>query len=48
LFDHAVKYTGKSRQEKITSVIERMGDADTLFVNVLEEVSWLVNIKATG
>ena len=48
--DHDVKYSGLTRELKIGKVLQLMKDAkvDALFVGMLEEISWLLNVKATG
>ena len=48
--DHDLKYSGLSRELKIGKVLNQMKDdkVDCLFVGMLEEISWLLNIKATG
>ena len=48
--DHDLKYSGLTRELKIGKVLQLMKDAkvDALFVGMLEEISWLLNVKATG
>lgn len=50
LIDHELKYAGLSRELKLSKVLQSMQEAgiDTLFVGMLEEISWLLNVKATG
>ena len=47
---HEEKYSGVSSQVKLDKVSDLMEkqDVDSLFVSMLEEVSWLLNTKMTG
>lgn len=48
--DHLPKYAGLSRELKLSKVLQSMKKegVDALYVNMLEEISWLLNVKATG
>ena len=50
LIDHKTMYAGLSRELKLAKVLKSMQDegVDALYVNMLEEISWLLNVKATG
>jgi Xaa-Pro aminopeptidase len=44
---HDVKYTGKSREEKIAQVVEEMNNigADYYVISGLDDIAWLLNIR---
>ena len=48
--DHDVKYSGLSRELKLSKVVQQMEEnqVEALFVNMLKEISWLLNVKAVG
>jgi len=50
LFEYETKYSGETREDKLKKVHADLAarNCDFLYVNVLEEISWLLNIKATG
>ncbi len=47
VFDYGVKYAGKSRQEKIANVREKMKEEqlDILVVSSLYDIAWLFNLR---
>ncbi len=46
-FDHLIEYAGKSRAEKLTRLRDKMTTlgADTHIITVLDDISWLYNIR---
>jgi Xaa-Pro aminopeptidase len=44
---HDVKYTGKSREEKLAQVVEEMNNigADYYVISGLDDIAWLLNIR---
>ncbi len=46
-FDFKVKYAGKSRNEKIEELREKMAElkADTFILSVIDDIAWLFNIR---
>ena len=48
--DHETRYAGLTRELKLGKVLQEMKDqkVSALYVNMLEEISWLLNVKATG
>lgn len=44
IFDHAVKYAGKSRAEKLAEVRAEM-TADYYLVTALDEIAWVLNLR---
>lgn len=47
VFEHEVKYAGKTRQEKIAAIREKMTEkeAQNYLITALDEVCWLLNIR---
>ena len=48
--DHETRYAGLSRELKLGKVLQLMKEqkVNALYVNMLEEISWLLNVKAIG
>ena len=48
--DHETRYAGLTRELKLGKVIQLMKEqkVNALYVNMLEEISWLLNVKAIG
>lgn len=44
---HDIKYTGKSREEKLSQVVQEMKDtgADYYVISGLDDIAWLLNIR---
>ena len=47
-YEHEIKYTGQSRDDKIAKIRHYMGSvgAQHYFVSALDEIAWLLNIRA--
>lgn len=49
IFEHSIKYTGKSREEKIAEVktIMQSKNAQYHFVSTLDDIAWLLNLRGS-
>lgn len=45
IFEHDIKFAGASREEKLTSLREKMGDASHYLVSTLDDIAWLFNLR---
>src|SRR5690606_20003497 len=47
IFDHAVKYAGASRKQKLDAVVSILNEenADYCLVTALDEIAWVLNIR---
>ncbi len=45
VFEHDVKFAGKSRAEKLAEVRAGMGEADGHLITTLDDIAWLLNIR---
>ena len=47
IYDHAIKYAGKSRVDKIDDLRKKFaGITDSYFVTALDDIAWLTNLRA--
>ncbi len=45
VFEHDIKYAGRSRIEKMQLVREKMGDSDYYLISTLDDTAWLFNLR---